>query len=118
MFGSGVSLGLHNPVAQSVRLCTESFIDSGDQCGCRKEPEIFGEDSRTSVWLKNNFAVTARQMLCTYPVHGRSQSPKGDKGVLTLEDRGAGETLFELFEVSLVSFFLLFFFSLWVFAFF
>lgn len=51
-------------------------------------------------------------MLCAYPVHGRSQSPKGDKGVPTLEERGAGETLFELFEVSLVSFFLLFFFFL------
>lgn len=107
MLRSGASPGLPQPVL----LCTESLSYSGDHCGCRTEPEVFAEDSGCSVWLrKNNFAVSARQMLCAYPVHGRSQSPRDDKGVLALEGWDADEKLFELFEVSLVSFFLLFFF--------
>lgn len=86
-FRSGVSPGLHSSVAHSVLLCAGSFVNSSDQRGCRKQPEIFAKDSGSSGWLrKNDFAVATHQMLCAYPVRERSQSPKDDKGVLTLQD--------------------------------
>lgn len=53
-FRSGVSPGPHSSVAQSALLCTESFVDGSDQCGCRKQPEVIAKDGGSSVWLRKN----------------------------------------------------------------
>jgi len=98
--------GLRSSAAQPLLLCAEPFGDSGHRGGCREQPGVSTKESGSSAWLgKDDFAVRAHQMLCVYPVHGRSRAPADDKGVLALEDCDADETLFELVEVSLVSFF-------------
>lgn len=110
--GGGRARALQNLEREELKRWKIRIKRMWNMIRCRRRIGVCAEGGGYSVCPgKSSFAVTTHQMLCGIQFMG-AVSHQGWQRVLALEGCDADETLFELFEVSLVSFFfsLLFFF--------